>query len=64
MDEDDEPTLPSQTMLARDRIFQLRLQIEKAAREHPTDVSALKRQLSEEMNRFSRMSKANYNLRH
>ena len=47
MDEDDEPTLPSQTVLARDRIFQLRLQIEKAAREHPTAVSALKRQLSE-----------------
>lgn len=61
MDEADEPALPSQAVLARDRIFRLRLQIEKAAREHPRDVPALKTRLSHEMKRLHRLSKADFN---
>ena len=64
MDDDDEVDLPSPAVLARDRIFQLRLQLEQAARKHPTDVPALKRRLSEEMNRFNRMSKVNFGTRY
>jgi hypothetical protein len=64
MNDDYEPALPSQAALARDRIFQLRLQIEKARREHPTDVPALMRLLSGETNRLRRVSKANFSARY
>jgi hypothetical protein len=56
--DDDEPTSPSEATLSRDRIFQLRLRIERAARQHPIDVPALKAQLSGEMNRLRRLTKS------
>jgi hypothetical protein len=61
--DDDEPASPSEAALSRDRIFQLRLQIERAARQHPTDVPALKTQLSGEMNRLRRLTKVDFTAR-
>jgi hypothetical protein len=62
--DDDEPASPSEAALARDRIFQLRLQIERAARLHPTDVPALKAQLSGEMNRLRHLTKVDFTARY